>query len=110
MKKIKQILINAIPVLLMIGLIPLISNDYWLTLAYIIFIVVSLVIATEKNDLLIFVFGFFVMIIFEYVFTSTGVEVFQRNSLFNLMPLWLPFLWGYGFIVIKRSIIILDSN
>jgi hypothetical protein len=24
------------------------------------------------------------------------------------MPLWLPFLWGYGFVAIKRSIEILS--
>lgn len=110
MKKFRQILINAVPVLFMIGLIPLILNDYWLTLAYVVAILVALIIKKEKNDLLIFVFGFFVMIISEYIFISTGVEVFQRNSLFGLMPLWLPFLWGYGFIVIKRAVMILGSR
>jgi len=36
------------------------------------------------------------------------VETFVRNSLFGLMPLWLPFLWGYGFVAIKRGIKILE--
>ncbi len=49
------------------------------------------------------------MIASEYVFCSTGVETFVRNSLFGLMPIWLPFLWGYGFIAIKRSVLILDK-
>lgn len=48
------------------------------------------------------------MLIFESIFILTGVEVFQRNSLFGIMPLWLPFLWAYGFIAIKRTIRILD--
>jgi hypothetical protein len=48
-------------------------------------------------------FGFIFMTLSEYLFISTGVEVFERDSLFGLMPLWLPFLWGYGFVVIKRS-------
>ncbi len=56
------------------------------------------------NDVLIFVFGFVIMIISEYLFISTGVETFTRHTLFGLMPLWLPFLWGYGFVAIKRSV------
>lgn len=110
MKKIKKILINALPVLLMIGLIPMVANDYWLTLIYICIILVALIVKKEKNDLLIFIVGFFIMIISEYLFISTGVETFQRNSLFSLMPLWLPFLWGYGFIAIKRAVIVLSHN
>ncbi len=110
MKKISKILINTLPVLLMIGLIPIISNDYWLTLIYICIILVSLIVKKEKNDLLIFIFGFFIMIISEYLFISTGAETFWRNSLLGLMPLWLPFLWGYGFITIKRASFILANN
>ncbi len=49
------------------------------------------------------------MIISEYLFIKTGVETFTRNSLFGLMPLWLPFLWAYAFVVIKRAIKILDK-
>ena len=93
----------------MIGLIPVIRNDYVLSVFYVLIIIVALIIKKGKNDLLIFGFGFFIMIIFEYLFVSTGVEIFQRNSLFGLMPFWLPFLWGYGFIAIKRSIEVLDS-
>lgn len=110
MKKAKQIFINSLPILLMIGLIPLIINDYWLTLIYLLIIFIALAIKKDKNDLLIFIFGFCFMIISESLFISTGVEVFQRNSLFGLMPLWLPFLWGYGFIVIKRISEILNTK
>lgn len=93
----------------MIGLIPVVANDYWLTLAYIVIIFVSLRIKYHKRETLIFVSGFIVMIISEYIFISTGVEKFIRNSLFGIMPLWLPFLWGYGFIAIKRAVHILDN-
>lgn len=109
MKKAIDIFINTIPILLMIGLIPLVQNDYLLSCLYVLIIGVSFVFKLEKKDLVIFAFGFLVMIVSEYLFISTGVEVFIRNSLFGLMPLWLPFLWGYGFIVIKRSVKILDN-
>ena len=107
MNKLLQILLNSLPVLIMIGLIPFVSNDYFLTVLYIVVIVVALALKRNPNDFLIFVFGFFIMIMSEYLFTSTGVETFNRNTLLGLMPIWLPFLWGYGFIAIKRSVEIL---
>jgi len=108
MIKIGKIIRESIPVLIMIGLIPLISNDYMLSAAYIAVIVISFMLKREKNDFLLLAFGFFAMIISETIFISTGVEVFLRNSLFGLMPLWLPILWAYSFVAIKRSIKIIE--
>jgi hypothetical protein len=93
----------------MIGLIPFVINDYTLTSLYILLIGISLYVKHEKNDVLFFMFGFSIMIFFEYLFITTGVEIFVRKSLLNVMPLWLPFLWGYGFIAIKRSVKILEK-
>jgi len=107
MNKALKIFLNALPTLAMIGLIPLVRNDYLLTAIYIVIIVAALLIYRTKNDLTVLVFGFAIMIISEYIFISTGVEVFSRHTLFGLMPLWLPFLWSYGFVAIKRSVEIL---
>lgn len=108
MKKVLKIFYNAVPVIIMIGLIPIIQNDYLLTIIYIVIISIFLkIISANKADFVVLVFGFLIMTIFEYLFISTGVETFVRNSLFGLMPLWLPFLWAYGFVVIKRSVAIL---
>ena len=109
MQKILKIFLNSIPVLLMISLIPLVQNDYLLLLLCIVIIITALIINREKNDFLVLIFGFAIMIIGELIFISTGVETFTRNSLFGLMPIWLPFLWGYSFVGIKRSIEILNS-
>ena len=106
--KLSYISINLIPILSMIGFIPVITNDYYLSLIYLGIILISLFFKKEKNDIKIFIFGFFVMIISEIIFTSTGVEIFIRNSLFGLMPVWLPLLWGYSFVVMKRVIKILE--
>jgi hypothetical protein len=107
-KKIAYIILNSIPVLIMILLIPFIKNDYILSLLYIIIIAISLVIKYEKKEYLVFIVGFVIMIIFESIFISTGVEIFLRNSLFKIMPLWLPLLWAYSFIAIKRGVKRLD--
>jgi hypothetical protein len=109
MKKIFSIFVNTLPVLLMILLIPFVKNDYLLAVIYFVLTVVAFVIKRNKNDFLFYVFGFFIMILSEYLFTSTGVETFNRNTLFGLMPIWLPLLWAYGFVVIKRSAEILNS-
>lgn len=110
MQKVSKIFLHAIPNLMMIGLIPLFPNDYLLTIIYVGIIIISLIIIKcRKNDIIIFAFGFVVITFFEYIFISTGVETFARNSLLDLMPLWLPFLWAYGFVAIGRSIKILNN-
>jgi hypothetical protein len=106
--KIINVVLNMTPVLLMIWLIPFIKNDYYLTLVDIGIIIVSFLVRKEKGEVLVFFLGFFMMMLSEIVFVSTGVETFVRNTLFGLMPLWLPFLWGYGFVVIKRGLKILE--
>jgi hypothetical protein len=111
MRKALKIFVLSVPILIMIGLIPLIQKDYLLTSIYIVIIVLALrFIRYTKRDVLILVFGFVIMIISEYIFVSTGVEKFTRHSLFGIMPVWLPFLWAYGFVAIKRSVEILDKN
>lgn len=107
MQKISKILLEALPIILMVGLIPVIPNDYYLTVVYLVIIFVALKIRTSKNDILFLCFGFLIMIVSEYFFISTGVETFNRTSLFGIMPLWLPVLWAYGFVAIKRALEIL---
>lgn len=107
-QKIKTIFLNTLPILIMMCLIPFISNDISLTFLYIVIILISFFIYREKNEITIFIFGFLVMIAAETLFVSTGVETFVRNSLFGIMPLWLPFVWGYSFVAMKRAIKILN--
>jgi hypothetical protein len=108
--KIVKISLNTLPIFLMVLLIPLVTNDYILTFLYIIVIMVSLLIRKELNDLVFLFFGFVIMTISEYFFLKTGVEQFNRDTLFGIMPIWLPFLWAYGFVAIKRSANILTEQ
>lgn len=109
MTKLQRILFEVFPVILMIGLIPLIPEDFLLTITYLLIAGFSFSIKREKNDFLAYAVGFIGITISEYFFISTGVETFNRATLFGLMPLWLPFLWAYAFVVIKRSLRILDQ-
>lgn len=105
--KIITISLNSLPILAMISCIPFVQNDYMLTVIFIGIILAAFFVKRMKDDMLFFVFGFIIMTMSEYLFISTGVETFIRNSLFGLMPLWLPFLWAYGFVAIARSVKIL---
>ncbi|MEK9158834.1 MAG: hypothetical protein AAB673_02435 [Patescibacteria group bacterium] len=109
-QKATQILLNMLPVVVMIGLIVVVKNDYILAGIYLFIIAASLIIKYQAKDYLFFIFGFVFMIFAEILFVSTGVEEFIRNSFFGLMPIWLPVLWGYGFVVIKRVIVILNKS
>jgi len=110
MNKASIVFFNAIPIVLMIILIPLIQNDYFLSIAYAIIIIASFFMHYEKKDTFVFIFGFFAMGISELFFVSTGVETFVRNSLFGIMPLWLPIIWAYAFVAMKRVIWILGKG
>ena len=107
-RKAGVVLFYALPIVLMIGLIPLIQNDYVLASVYSACVVALLFIKREKNDLVALVFGFVGITVSEFFFISTGVETFARQSFLGVMPLWLPFLWGYAFVTIKRCLRILD--
>ncbi len=107
MKKFLGILINATPVLLMLGLIYVVPNDYLLTALYIIIIAVVFMRTYEKLDYAALILGIIIMTCGELLFIGSGVEVFTRQSLFGVMPLWLPILWGYCFVAIKRVVFIL---
>jgi hypothetical protein len=107
--KLLLIVRETLPIFAMVGLIPFVTSDYIITLLYIGISGVSLLIVQKKYDYLVFGIGLVAMTLFESFFIMTGVETFVRNSLFGIMPLWLPFLWAYGFIVMKRSISIVQS-
>jgi len=108
--KILKIIGEALPVVAMIALIPFVTNDYLLALIYLAGSIALILIRKMNGGILFFLFGFVALTISEAFFISTGVEIFSRRTLFGMMPIWLPVLWGYAFVAIKRSIEILNKN
>jgi len=94
----------------MIILIPFVKNDYLLAAVYVLITVVFFLVKYESKEYIYFLFGFVVITFFEWVFVSTGAEIFQRRSLFGIMPIWLPIIWAYSFVAIKRSIVIINES
>ncbi len=103
-----RVALVSAPVFVMIALIPFITNDYVLTAIYIGVIAVATLRYT-RNDRIFLVFGFFMLLLGEYAFISTGVETFERRTLFGVMPLWLPFLWAYIFVAIRQSALLFEK-
>ena len=102
MKHYLQIVFYAAVVVIMLALVPVIKNDFALTGIYMVFNLSAVVFKKERSDFMFLAVGFFGLILGEYFFVSTGVETFNRNSLFGIMPLWLPFLWSFIFLSMKR--------
>jgi hypothetical protein len=103
-KKVGQMGLYAISIIIMIALIPFIQNDTLLAAIYAAAAVALMFLKKEKHDLAAYLFGLIGITISEYFFIQTGVETFNRVSLFGIVPIWLPFLWAYAFVVIKRSL------
>lgn len=98
----------AVPIFVMIALIPYVRNDFALAATYLAIIGVSSFRYT-RHDFTFLVVGCFVLFVSEYFFISTGVETFERKSLLGVMPLWLPLLWAYVFVAIKRGVLIIEK-
>ena len=103
-----RIVFTALPVFLMIALIPYVRNDFILAGIYLFIIGIS-AIRYSRKDFVFLVFGFCMLLIAEYFFLLTGVEVFERRTLFGIMPVWLPLLWAYVFVTIKRSVLLFEK-
>lgn len=108
-KKFRTIGFYALTIVVMIALIPIVTNDYLLAVIYFAAAMALFAFGAQKHDGAAWIFGLIGITVSEYIFISTGVETFNRISLFGVMPIWLPLLWAYAFVVIKRSLQILNK-
>jgi len=97
-----QICLYFLVIVAMVGLVVFVKNDSVLTVIYSGIIVATITIKKERADLLILMVGFLGALIGEFLFIRTGIETFNRTSFMGIMPPWLPFLWGYIFLAMKR--------
>lgn len=108
--KVKRIGLYALSVLVLIAAVPLVTNDILLLSLYFIAAAILIVLTHERNDYAAYFIGLIGISVAEFFFIQTGVETFSRAGLLGMMPVWLPFLWAYSFVVIKRSLKILDKK
>jgi hypothetical protein len=104
-----RIATSALPIIAVIALVPLVRDDLLLTGIYIVCIIVALALRQDKKDLVFLSVGFVGSAIGELLFIATGVEIFTRDVLIWGMPVWLPFMWGYIFIMMRRAALALEK-
>ena len=104
-----RLVLLSLPIAFMILLIPFVPNDYLLAIIYVLVIGVSSV-RYSKKDFVFLAFGFVALLLAETLFISTGVEVFERRTLLGIMPVWLPLLWAYVFVAVKRSALMFEKS
>ena len=100
---------GIVALVIMIGLIPTMTDDLWLTGTYVLIAALSIWFDYQRGDVSIFIIGGAALLVSEYFFISSGVEVFVRHSLFGVMLVWLPVLWGFAFVVIRRCLTVIEG-
>lgn len=80
----------------------LIKREYFISIALILFLLISLKFSKEKNEWKILVLGTVIGFFMEYMAIFFYKLQYWNEASFFGMPLWLPILWGIGFIYIRR--------
>jgi membrane-bound metal-dependent hydrolase YbcI (DUF457 family) len=73
-----------------------------LSLFVVLLIVLTFLIRYYKNEWKILFIGIVLSLFFEIGGDLIYKAQFWENASFFGIPLWLPLLWGYGFIIIRR--------
>ncbi|MEK7608705.1 MAG: hypothetical protein AAB495_03950 [Patescibacteria group bacterium] len=79
-----------------------VRNEWGITLGVVALLLVSMLYRREKNEWLLFLagaaLGFFVEVVLGLVYR----EQFWVNGSLWGVPVWLPIVWGGGFVFIRR--------
>lgn len=103
MTKLFKILIETLPIFFGILLSYLFwQNNILLFIIYLILTLGLIYFRKDKIEFIIFIYGILIGAIAEVIGTQiSGYQSFA-NPDFAGIPIWLPIVWGYGFVVMKR--------
>ena len=105
----KKIILELVPIaLIMIFVFLFYLNNLILTLLILAVIIVSLLVNFQKHEVWIMIIGTPIIMIIEYLLVRSGAESFSNPVVFGL-PIWLPFIWAYGLVVMKRIAMFLSK-
>lgn len=102
-RKIKDnIWFQLVPLFLVLLIFLITQNEWLVTLGIVVLICLSFAIKYTKNEWKVVVLGAVLGFLFEmagdYIYQA---QYWENASLFGI-PVWLPLMWGYGFIFIRR--------
>ena len=110
MSKIVKVFIETLPILFGILLSYLFwQNNFLLLAIYLILTVVLILWRGDNTEFAIFAYGIIIGGIVEIIGTEvSGYQSFTNPNFFGV-PIWLPIVWGYGFVAMKRVGFILKN-
>ena len=111
-KKIIQLIIHSLPLLLGIVLSYLLWESSILLLGVYIVAVALLIIAgkDKKVELWILLYGMIAGFVVEVIGTQvSGYQSFTNPDMWGI-PYWLIVTWGYGFLLMKRVSLIIATG
>jgi len=110
MNKIAKVFIETLPILFGILFSYLFwQNSFLLFAIYIILSVVLILWRGDNSEFAIFIYGIIIGGLVEVLGTQvSGYQSFAEPDFLGI-PIWLPIVWGYGFVAMKRIGIILKS-
>ncbi len=110
MNKISKVLLETGPILFGILLSYLFwQNSIVLLTLYLTLTLGLIYLHKDKSELIIFAYGIVIGTLVEILGTQvSGYQSFTKPD-FRGIPMWLPIVWGYGFIAMKRIGLILKS-
>ncbi|OGF89036.1 hypothetical protein A3I27_03395 [Candidatus Giovannonibacteria bacterium RIFCSPLOWO2_02_FULL_43_11b] len=110
MSKVFNVFIETLPILFGILLSYLFwQNSLLLFMIYIVLSVVLILWHRDNSEFVIFIYGIIIGGLVEVIGTQvSGYQSFIEPDFLGI-PIWLPVVWGYGFVAMKRIGIILKN-
>ena len=78
------------------------THELYVLFGVLVLIVLTFLIRYDANEWKVLLTGICLGILFEIAGDAVYKVQFWENGSFFGIPLWLPFMWGYGFICIRR--------
>ena len=99
---IKEIATQLLQLIIVFVILTFTRSELIFVFVLVILLLVNFKIKYNKNEWVLFLIGCLVGFIIEVVLGKVyRMQYWQQDSLFGV-PLWLPLLWGYGFVFIRR--------
>ncbi len=101
-RKISEIAKNSFALFAMLIIFYFIKSETWITVLMLALILVAFKLKYERGEWKVLFFG----MVLGFFFEIAGDAVYKlqnwNHTLLFGIPLWLPLMWGYGFVLIRR--------
>jgi TctA family transporter len=97
-----NILFQLIPLFLVLGIFLVTQREVYVTIGILFLIGLSFAIKYYKKEWKVLLLGMILGFLFEMAGNFVYKAQYWNNASLFGIPIWLPLMWGYGFIFIRR--------